>query len=168
VCSREGPDDTDQPRGTVRDKLCEADPRRANNVPSAALLVLQAVSQRDRRIGELTAQVARAERRISDHDRSMREMEKQIGSLKMDAAHFDLDIEWYRRALQGAEARAAELEAKPAPANMLKLKPGPADQSMRSEISTATGTSGQTRLWTPQTPGRQALAPLITSPLSVA
>jgi len=163
-----GPDDTDQPRDSLRNKLCEAEPLRAVSAQSAALLVLQAVSQRDRRIGELTAQVASAERRISDHDRSMREMEKQIGSLRMDAAHFDLDIEWYRRSLQSAEARAAELEANPVPANMLKLKPGPADHSSRSEISTATGTSGQTRLWTPQTPRQQVLAPLITSPLSAA
>ncbi|CAK0909958.1 unnamed protein product, partial [Prorocentrum cordatum] len=45
-----GPDDTDQPRDSLRNKLCEAEPLRAVSAQSAALLVLQAVSQRDRRI----------------------------------------------------------------------------------------------------------------------
>jgi hypothetical protein len=133
---------------------------------SSAWMLMKALSQRDQRIGELIALIASTEQRIADRDDDLKQIEQQISSVKAESAHFDMDIEWHKRALVGAEERSAELEADPE-ATTLKLKQGSLERnvaSSRSAISTA-ATSTQ-RAWTPQTPrSKVSLTPLqLSSP----
>merc|ERR550525_2138296 len=71
----------------------------------AAQLLLQALLQRDRRIGELTAEIASTELRIAAQEENLRKMEKSVGSWRLEAAHIDLDVEWHRGVLLGADER---------------------------------------------------------------
>mmetsp|Transcript_77122 Transcript_77122/g.223171 ORF Transcript_77122/g.223171 Transcript_77122/m.223171 type:complete len:939 (+) Transcript_77122:112-2928(+) len=73
--------------------------------------LLQAVSERDRRIGELTALVRETEVRLIQQDEHCRHIEDLVAATRGDLAHVELDIEWHRRALEAAEGRTAELMA---------------------------------------------------------
>jgi len=75
------------------------------------LVVVEAICARERRIGELTALIQEAERKIADRDATCQLIQAKITSAKFDLAHADLDIGWHRQALQGAHERNVELDA---------------------------------------------------------
>mmetsp|Transcript_15845 Transcript_15845/g.45765 ORF Transcript_15845/g.45765 Transcript_15845/m.45765 type:complete len:833 (-) Transcript_15845:206-2704(-) len=78
---------------------------------STAALLLDAVSERDRRIGELVALVRETQVRIVQREEQCRHVEGLLTTARSDLGHIELDIEWHRRALEGAEGRRSELEA---------------------------------------------------------
>jgi len=72
---------------------------------------LQAVSQRDKRAGELLAMINEAQRKLCDREETCQQIEERIGSARLDLAHLELDIEWHRRSHEAAKERSCELEA---------------------------------------------------------
>jgi len=72
--------------------------------------VLDTISARDRRIGELTAMIREAERKIAERDLTCQQIQDRISTAKLDLAHVDLDFQWHSQALQGAQERNVELD----------------------------------------------------------
>lgn len=91
----------------VAKRLCKDSPFHKQ----ALALVLQVMSGRDRRIGELTAMIRDTEMRVVQQEQSCKQMQDMVAAAKQDLAHLELDIEWHCHALEGAEGRSAELEA---------------------------------------------------------
>mmetsp|Transcript_146781 Transcript_146781/g.468969 ORF Transcript_146781/g.468969 Transcript_146781/m.468969 type:complete len:902 (-) Transcript_146781:105-2810(-) len=142
---------------------------------SAAALIFEAVSARDRRIGELTARIRETEIRFCEQDEGYNQMIDMLTVAKQDLAHVELDIEWHRRALEGAVGRSGELQQgqrKLLSELDLQMKPiqndplgGLGMYSARSEISTVPGASpyglGSTTAWmTPRPPTGRFLEPI--------
>lgn len=114
-------------------------------------LAIEAMSQRDRRIGELMAMINETKQQIVERDESCQVIEGKLGAARMDLAHMDLDVEWHRRALDDAKERSLELEAGQRKllgeldGHQQKLRHAKIEaeesciMSARSELSTATG-----------------------------
>jgi len=117
----------------------------------AVAWALDAVSERDRRVGELLAMISETQRSILERDEQCQQIEEKLGAARLDLAHLELDVEWHRRTLDSAKERSNELEA-----NQKKLLVDLDGQtqklrhaniearesclmSAQSEISTATG-----------------------------
>jgi hypothetical protein len=77
----------------------------------AVELAIEAMSLRDRRIGELSAMIKEAKQQLIERDECCRAIEGKLGAARIDLAHLDLDMEWHRRALDDAQERSNELEA---------------------------------------------------------
>jgi len=122
----------------------------------ATFIALKVLSHRDRRIGELFAMIRQTEQSIVDREKKRLELQESIASAKLELSHMELDIEWHRRARQGAEERSTELEIQQrrlhgdlefhnqklrqcAPHCLETDVGGPSIYSSRSELSTATG-----------------------------
>jgi len=163
--------------------VAPAPPRKQAKPASAALaLIFEAVSTRDRRIGELTARIRETEVRLVEGDEHLGKLGDTLTAAKQDLAHLELDIEWHRCALEGAEGRHIELQAclKGGQRKLMleldaqaqkwrqhDLDAGPSIQSARSELSTATGgTLNSNSVWgtqsvtTPRPPAGTMLEPL--------
>lgn len=80
--------------------------------PSASTMAtLEAVSQQDRRIGELRAFVLEAQRKLAERDAELAKMEEKLAAAKADLQHLDLDVQWHKRALEGADDKSLQLSA---------------------------------------------------------
>jgi hypothetical protein len=71
---------------------------------------LEAVKQRDRRVGELLAMISETQRAVADREITCQQIEERIGATRHDISHLNLDVEWHRRALEAAKERSNELE----------------------------------------------------------
>jgi hypothetical protein len=136
---------------------------------------LEAVAQRDRRVGELLVMISEANRQISDRDERCRGMEEKLGATRLDLAHLEVDVEWHRRSLEDAKEQTCALEVvqrkllgdldgqhqKLRHANVQVSEGCP--MSALSEISTVTGggTTSSVGCFTP----RRAPSALSSSPL---
>merc|ERR1719323_2565539 len=73
-------------------------------------LVLQVLSERDRRIGELTATIRETKIKVLQQEECSKRLQDKISTSRNSLTHLDFDIEWHKRALESAEVRHAELE----------------------------------------------------------
>jgi len=137
--------DSGQLEEVMQETLGKGERAAAPRGKSAAFRVLAQVSDRDRRIGELTALARDAERRIAEGGENCSRYREMISYMKQDIAHLELDIEWHRRALQGAEERGLELEAGQRrlflelDSHTQKFKHSESEVTARSELSTTSG-----------------------------
>jgi len=128
-----------------------------------AVLALRMLSDRDRRLGELSAMIEATKQQIAERTESCRQIEAMISTARLDASHLELDIEWHRQALEGAERRSSELGAGQrkllGDVGLHKPKSIEGDPeagpmiSARSELSTATGGTGGTGCSVPASAG---------------
>jgi len=151
---------------------------KSENTP-ALQRALEAVAQRDRRVGELLAMISEANRQISERDERCQGMEEKLGATRLDLAHLEVDAEWHRRALEGAKEQSCALEVgqrkllgeldgqhqKLRHANIQTSECCP--MSAMSEISTVTGggTTSSVGCFTPRNAPSALLDPLSSSPL---
>lgn len=147
---------------------------------STLLMALEAVSQRDRRVGELVAMIGETKRFILERDEQCQAIQEKIGATRVNLAHLDLDVEWHRQALENAKDRTTELEAGQRKlmvdldGQQQKLRHTEIEAresclaSAQSEISTATGgaTASSLGCYTPRNIQTMALDPLSYSPSS--
>jgi creatine kinase len=156
----------------------------ANKIPvgdnSTLLMALEAVSQRDRRVGELVAMISETKRFILERNEQCQAIEEKIGATRVNLAHLDLDVEWHRQALENAKDRTTELEAGQRKlmvdldGQQQKLRHTEIEAresclaSAQSEISTATGgaTASSLGCYTPRNIQTMILDPLGSSPNS--
>jgi len=142
---------------------------------SATATVLEAVAQRDRRVGELLAMISEAKSQIADREDRCAQIEDKLSAARADIAHLELDVEWYKRALDGAKERSGVLEERKRQllgaldGHTLKMRHAGIDaiecgMSAPSEVSTATGGGTQSSIgcFTPGT--GQALPSDVASP----
>jgi len=146
-------------------------------VPASTLVaLLDAVSIRDRKIGELTAKLHLAKQRIAEREEHCRVVEEEVAQAIKSGNHLDLDIEWHIQALLGAEKRSGELEAMQRrmfnaldPFRRKALDVGAGDYSSMlsprsTDLPTAAGLSedrfSTVAGWSPRTPRRHLLQPL--------
>lgn len=143
---------------------------------SAVVLALQALSQRDRRVGELIAIIDKVKRHIVDRADHCMQIEQRLHGVRRDIAHLDLDVEWQRKALESAKERSCELQVfqQKLPVELAerqqKFRHSKMEtresclMSARSELSTATGFSTSSLgCFTPQNPTTSSLEPLSRS-----
>lgn len=77
----------------------------------ALMHALQAISSRDRRVGELHAMIREKERAVAERDLAVATMQEKLAAMNADILHLDLDVEWHKRAQEGATDRCAQLAA---------------------------------------------------------
>jgi hypothetical protein len=143
---------------------------------SAAVLALRAMSHRDRRVGELIAMIDEVKRQIAERDDRCTQIEERLNGVRLDIAHLELDVEWHRRAVEGAKERSCELEVSQRrlfgelDEHQQKFRHAKIEaqesclMSARSELSTATGfTTSSLGCFTPRNPMTSSLEPLSSS-----
>lgn len=144
----------------------------------AMALALDAVSQRDRRVGELLAMISETQRCILERDEQCQQIEEKISAARQDFAHLELDVDWHRRALDNAKERSNELEATQQKLQLdldgqqQKLRHAGVEvrdsclMSAQSEISTATGGGATASSLGCFTPRNHSALPDLSSPAS--
>mmetsp|Transcript_35707 Transcript_35707/g.83587 ORF Transcript_35707/g.83587 Transcript_35707/m.83587 type:complete len:385 (+) Transcript_35707:121-1275(+) len=72
---------------------------------------MEALSQRDRLIGQLHQQIQEAQRKVDERQMQCATMEANLSAVRSGLAHIGLDLEWHQNALTVASQRKSELES---------------------------------------------------------
>jgi len=76
----------------------------------SAKMFLEAFSEKGRRMNTLSKMIEEAEVQIKRREQQSFELEAHISQNKLEIAHLQLDLDWHRSALEGAEERRKELQ----------------------------------------------------------
>eukprot|EP00746_Dinoflagellata_sp_MGD_P003121 gnl/MRDRNA2_/MRDRNA2_106075_c0_seq1.p1 gnl/MRDRNA2_/MRDRNA2_106075_c0~~gnl/MRDRNA2_/MRDRNA2_106075_c0_seq1.p1 ORF type:complete len:1378 (-),score=437.65 gnl/MRDRNA2_/MRDRNA2_106075_c0_seq1:61-4194(-) len=85
-----------------------ANPIVADPTPQYSLLKL--ISDRDRTIGSLLAQIAEMERHFADRSSQCQSLEERINGARLDCKHLQLDVEFHQQKIEETNAKNVELE----------------------------------------------------------
>lgn len=81
-------------------------------IASGEFHLLKKISERDRRIGELSALIIAVQGEIHGRDDMCRQLTQLVAAARTDVAHFTLSLDEQKDAFAKADERGAELEAK--------------------------------------------------------
>jgi len=76
----------------------------------SAKMFLEAFSEKGRRMNTLSKMIEEAEGQIKRREQQSSELQAHISQNKLELAHLQLDLDWHRSALEGAEERRKELQ----------------------------------------------------------
>ncbi|CAL1141315.1 unnamed protein product [Cladocopium goreaui] len=76
----------------------------------SAKMFLEAFSEKGRRMNTLSKMIEEAEVQIKRREQQSIELQAHISQNKLEIAHLQLDLDWHRSALEGAEERRKELQ----------------------------------------------------------